>query len=73
MVGTDTRGKSMYETILPKEGILIMGSESHGISENLKNQCDELVCIPNFSMQKSCESLNVGVATGMILSQIKNQ
>lgn len=43
---------------------LIMGSESHGISENLEKFLTQKIKIPNYG---KAESLNVGVATGILL------
>lgn len=49
---------------------LIMGSESHGLSQQLLNHPNiELVTIPKYG---NAESLNVGVATGIILNTIVN-
>ena len=43
---------------------IIMGSEGSGVSEELLNLCDECVYI---KMNERCESLNVAVATSIIL------
>lgn len=71
--GATIDGASIYKTPFKKEGIILMGSESHGISKSLKSLCNKTITVPNFSIEKSCESLNVAIATGIILSQIKNQ
>lgn len=47
--------------------ILIMGSESHGISKNLEKYLTKKVLIPK---KGKAESLNVGIATGILLSQL---
>jgi len=46
---------------------LIMGSESHGVNPNLITENVKRVTIPGFG---SAESLNVGVAAGIILSHL---
>ena len=45
-----------------------MGSESHGISEAVAQFITDKVTIPNFGQ---AESLNVAMATGIILDNFK--
>ena len=49
-------------------GILIMGNESKGMSEQLKRKCDKLLMIPSFG---GAESLNVAMATTVLLDNLK--
>lgn len=51
-------------------GILVMGSESHGISASLSKCIDTKVTIPKYG---NAESLNVAVATGILLSVLKHK
>ena len=44
-----------------------MGSEAHGIDKKIKPRLDEIYTIPKLG---EGESLNVGVAMGIILSKI---
>jgi TrmH family RNA methyltransferase len=44
-----------------------MGNEGKGMSSELDNLCDEFIYI---DMNKECESLNVGVATSIILYEL---
>ena len=44
-----------------------MGNEGNGISEDVQNLCDQFIYI---DMNESCESLNVGVATSIILYEL---
>ena len=46
--------------------ILLMGSEQSGLSDNLSDTCDVLVKIP---MRGGAESLNLAIATGIMLYQ----
>ncbi|MGN6419874.1 MAG: TrmH family RNA methyltransferase [Pseudobacter sp.] len=50
-----------------KEGILLIGNESKGISEELLQMATQKVTIPKIGQ---AESLNAAVATGIILSHI---
>jgi TrmH family RNA methyltransferase len=60
-------GKNITELNGIKEGILIIGNESKGISDELMNFAHEKITIPKLG---SAESLNAAVATGIILSHI---
>jgi TrmH family RNA methyltransferase len=44
--------------------VIIMGNEGNGVSDELNSICDEFIYI---DMNSNCESLNVGVATSIIL------
>jgi TrmH family RNA methyltransferase len=50
--------------------VLLMGSEKHGLSENLIETSDFTVRIP---MLGNCDSINVSVAAGVLLYEIFNQ
>lgn len=56
--GTPLDKLEKHENIL-----LVLGNEAHGVSEQAKKACQK-VTIP---MQKSMESLNVGVAAGILM------
>ena len=47
-----------------------MGSESHGIREQVAPYINQKITIPAFG---GAESLNVAMATGIILDNIKRQ
>ncbi|AFM03470.1 rRNA methylase [Bernardetia litoralis DSM 6794] len=60
-------GKNVHQTKFPKTGILVIGSESHGISEKLGKEIMNKVTIPSFAKeQESAESLNAAIATAII-------
>lgn len=48
-----------------KKGFLVLGSESHGISENLEPFITQKITIPS-SPISTAESLNVGIACGIL-------
>ena len=64
-------GESIYEAKLPKEGILLMGSEAHGVSDNLIELSDKGITIPKFSKGVGAESLNVATATAILLNEFR--
>jgi tRNA G18 (ribose-2'-O)-methylase SpoU len=47
--------------------VLVMGSEAHGISKDIKSSFNQLVAIPKIG---SGESLNVGVSMGILLHHL---
>jgi 23S rRNA (guanosine2251-2'-O)-methyltransferase len=49
---------------------IVMGSEDTGISDDIITQCDEMIKIP---IQGKIESLNVSVATGIVLFEVVKQ
>lgn len=66
--GATIEGGNVYNNTPPLKTALIMGSESHGIQDNILSLLDERVSIPNFGKS---ESLNVSMATGILLSEYK--
>ena len=69
VVGAALGGKNLYHKAFAKKMALVMGSESHGISSELEPFISEMVLIPQFG---KTESLNVAMASGIILSHYKS-
>lgn len=67
--GTYLKGASVYETNVPENVILVMGSEANGISEELGSFIDHKITIPR-KASNGPESLNVAIATALILGEI---
>lgn len=63
-------GENVFNSDLSEGGILLIGSESHGISDALRNDKFKAVRIPG---GKNTESLNVGVAAGILLAECYRQ
>ena len=57
-------GETIHSKMLEKKSIFVIGNESHGVSGEIKNQTNKKIKIPGFGF---AESLNAGVATGIIL------
>ncbi len=65
--GADINGKNMEEVKFNFPLVLVLGSEGEGIKQKTKEQCDEIIRIP----QKSdFDSLNVSVAAGILMYEI---
>ena len=67
----DMDGENVYKTTLPKKGILIMGNEANGVSEEIKKLITNKISIPRFGETQETESLNVATATAILLSEFK--
>jgi 23S rRNA (guanosine2251-2'-O)-methyltransferase len=65
-----TASKNVFDCDFREPCAIIMGSEENGVYPALMKICDEKFKIP---MIGSFESLNVGVATGMILYEVMRQ
>lgn len=64
--GALLEGDNVYKTKLKKEGVLLMGNEGNGISNELIPMITDKISIPRFG---GAESLNVAVATGILVSE----
>jgi TrmH family RNA methyltransferase len=71
--GTFMDGENIYKTTLPQEGIIIMGNEANGISENIENLITKRLTIPRFGDLQITESLNVATATSIVLSEFRRK
>ena len=63
-VGTHLRATEGYRRAYKTPSLLVMGSEGKGLSEDAAAACSTLVRIP---MKGRAESLNVAIATGLML------
>lgn len=71
LVGTtDEAARSIHDVDLTGPTALVMGSEGEGMRRLTREACDELVSIP---MAGAVESLNVSVATGVVLFEAVRQ
>jgi RNA methyltransferase, TrmH family len=67
--GAFLEGENVYREELPSEGILVMGNEANGISENVASKISKKLLIPRFGDHPKTESLNVATATAILLSE----
>lgn len=71
VLGTQMQGSvPVFETDLKIPSCIVMGAEDTGISKDVIRRADHLIRIP---MAHSFDSLNVSVATGMILYEALRQ
>jgi TrmH family RNA methyltransferase len=65
-VGAHLKAQDSYRRTYKAPTLLVMGSEGRGLSEEASAACSTLVRIP---MKGGAESLNVAIATGLMLFQ----
>lgn len=71
IIGTSLQTNNYVEKVKfgSNKNIIIFSNEANGISSNVQDICTKLVKI---NMSNSAESLNVGIATGIILHKLYN-
>ncbi len=71
VVGTSGAGSVHYQALrYPRPMVILSGSEREGLHPELLSLCDHLVRIP---MAGRCDSLNLAVATSVVLYEVFNQ
>lgn len=72
--GTFLDGNDMYQEELTPNGIIVMGNEGNGISEQTAACINRRLYIPNYPNGRvTSESLNVAMATGIICSEFRRR
>lgn len=72
--GTYLEGEDIYSTPLPRGGIILMGNEGHGIAPRLSGFVGRKLLIPNYPAgTPTSESLNVSIATAIVLSEFRRR
>ena len=68
--GADMDGEPVYKLDLSGRIALVLGSEGGGISRLMREKCDGMVGIPSYG---KIDSLNVSVAAGVLLYEVRRQ
>ena len=72
--GTLLDGQSIYTTELRQEGIIVMGNEGRGLSDACRAVVSHKLLIPPYPATRSTsESLNVAMATGIVLAEFRRR
>ena len=72
--GTALDGKNIYTEQLAENGFIVMGSEGSGIRPDVIQTINHKLFIPNFPFDReTSESLNVGVAAGIICGEFRRR
>ena len=72
--GTFMNGKNIYNESLSNNGIIVMGNEGSGISDEILPFINQKLMITGFPENTpASESLNVGVATAIVISEFRRR
>jgi TrmH family RNA methyltransferase len=65
--GADLQGTDVRDWRPAAKSVLVLGSESHGISPDVAALLDERIVIRGGATRRGTESLNVAVAAGILM------
>lgn len=71
LYGMDMNGVSIKKIHRDKNQVFVLGSEGQGISKEIKALCKQFISIEG-DQRKVAESLNVGIATGILLYHLSD-
>jgi len=70
--GTSLQGDIIWETPLQAKGLVVMGNEGNGLSPEVDAFCTRRLLIPSYPAGRTTtESLNVAMATGIVLAEFR--
>jgi TrmH family RNA methyltransferase len=72
--GTFLEGQNIYTEALTNNGVIVLGNEGNGISEEAGKFVSHRLFIPSFSVNENkTESLNVAIATAICCSEFRRR
>ncbi len=73
--GTLLEGGNLYTKPLAQEGVIVMGNEGNGISPAVRKLITQAILIPPYKKEASevIESLNVSIATAIVLAEFRRR
>ena len=72
--GTFLDGENLYGKTLSGYGVIVMGNEGNGISDEVVQYVTHRVKIPNYNQHDDCaDSLNVAVATAVVCAEFRRR
>lgn len=73
LYGTLLDGTDIYGSALTRGGLVAFGNEGNGLSQSLRRLVTAPLLIPPYDNESHAESLNVGVATAITLSEFRRR
>jgi TrmH family RNA methyltransferase len=74
LFGTFLEGENIYDTTLPAEGVVVLGNEGKGISEEVAGLISRRFFIPPFPADRcGSESLNVAIAAAITIAEFRRR
>lgn len=72
--GTFLDGNDMYKETLSESGLIVMGNEGNGISQEISQRINKRLYIPNYPADReTSESLNVAIATAIVCAEFRRR
>lgn len=71
--GTALNGTDIYSQELSPTGIIVMGNEGNGISQQILSKVDKSLFIPCYQKDRKTDSLNVAMATALTCAEFRRQ
>ena len=72
--GTFLDGNDMYKENLSENGLIVMGNEGNGISQEIAKLINRRLYIPSYpSDRQTSESLNVAIATAIVCAEFRRR
>ena len=71
--GTFLDGDNIYTQELTPEGLIIMGNEGNGITDDVRAKVNRRLLIPDFHQGETADSLNVAIATAITCSEFRRR
>jgi TrmH family RNA methyltransferase len=64
----------MYREELTANGLIVMGNEGNGVSQEVSNLINRRLYIPNYPQEReTSQSLNVAVATSIVCAEFRRR
>lgn len=72
--GTLLDGEDIYDSKLTANGMIVMGNEGNGLSDEIRGKVNRRLLIPNYPQGRAtAESLNVAVATAITCAEFRRR
>ncbi len=71
LIGLLLDGKNLFDSPISDTGFILMGNEGNGISESLRQKIEIALTIPPHNAEDHSESLNVAIATAIVLAHFR--
>ena len=72
--GTMLDGENIYSTDLTPNGVIVMGNEGKGVSNECAKSFSHKLLIPSYPPERQgSESLNVAMATGIVCAEFRRR
>ena len=71
--GTLLDGDNIYRQELSDSGFIVMGNEGNGLSDAIRRMVTHRLLLPPYGNEPHAESLNVGIATALVVAEFRRR